>query len=93
MIKRSNDTDILIGARIRQRRLSAGLSMQQVADMVGITYQQINKYETGINRVSAGRLFDLSQALGFDVGDLRLAEKCFLGHGQPLISVVWPEAC
>ena len=45
-----------------------GLSQQQMAEMIGVTYQQAHKYERGINRISAGRLFDISQVLGVPVG-------------------------
>ena len=45
-----------IGARIRERRVMLGVSQQQLAEMISVTYQQAHKYERGINRVSAGRL-------------------------------------
>ncbi len=44
-----------------------GLSQQQMADMIGVTYQQAHKYERGINRISAGRLFEIAQSLGVQV--------------------------
>ena len=52
-----------VGARIRERRIMLGLTQQQLAEMIGVTYQQAHKYERGINRVSAGRLFEISRAL------------------------------
>jgi transcriptional regulator with XRE-family HTH domain len=45
-----------------------GLTQQQLADLIGVTYQQAHKYERGINRVSAGRLFQIARALGVPVG-------------------------
>ena len=45
-----------------------GLSQQQMAEMIGVTYQQAHKYERGINRISAGRLFEIAQVLGVAVG-------------------------
>ncbi len=45
-----------------------GLTQQQMAELIGVTYQQAHKYETGINRISAGRLFPIAQALGVDIG-------------------------
>jgi len=57
-----------VGARIRQRRIMLGLTQQQLAQMVGITYQQAHKYERGINRVSADRLYELAKVLEVDVG-------------------------
>src|SRR5271169_3208235 len=52
-----------VGSRIRERRIMLGLTQQQLAEMIGVTYQQAHKYERGINRVSAGRLFEISRAL------------------------------
>ncbi|WP_316978064.1 helix-turn-helix domain-containing protein [Shumkonia mesophila] len=60
---RATDTDRHVGARIRERRIMLGLSQQQMADMIGVTYQQAHKYERGINRISAGRLYEISQVL------------------------------
>jgi transcriptional regulator with XRE-family HTH domain len=59
----AEDPDVHIGRRIRERRLMLGLSQQQLAAMIGVTYQQAHKYETGLNRVSAGRLFRIAEAL------------------------------
>ena len=55
--------DAHVGARIRDRRLMLGLTQQQLTVMIGVTYQQMHKYERGINRVSAGRLYDIACAL------------------------------
>jgi len=52
-----------VGGRIRDRRIMLGLTQQQLAEMIGVTYQQAHKYERGINRVSAGRLFEIARAL------------------------------
>ena len=62
------DIDRHIGARIRQRRVMLGLAQQQLAELIGVTYQQAHKYEKGINRISGGRLYMLAQALGVEVG-------------------------
>src|SRR5690349_7946613 len=66
--QRARDIDHHIAARLRQRRTMLGLTQQQVAELVGITYQQAHKYETGANRVSAGRLHQLARALGVEPG-------------------------
>src|SRR5216684_341602 len=50
-----------VGGRIRERRIMLGLTQQQLAEMIGVTYQQAHKYERGINRVSAGRLFEIAR--------------------------------
>lgn len=56
-----------VGARIRERRMSLGLSQQQLAANIGVTYQQANKYERGLNRISAGRLYEIAAALGVPI--------------------------
>ena len=55
--------DVHVGKRIRHRRWLAGMTQQQLAKNVGIKFQQIQKYETGANRVSASRLWDISETL------------------------------
>jgi transcriptional regulator with XRE-family HTH domain len=59
--------DIHVGKRIRQRRWMNGTTQQQLAEAVGIKFQQIQKYETGMNRVSASRLWDISKVLNINV--------------------------
>lgn len=55
-----------VGRRIRERRTLLGLTQQQLAELIGVTYQQAHKYERGINRISAARLHALSHVLGVD---------------------------
>lgn len=55
--------DVHVGKRIRHRRWLVGMTQQQLAESVGIKFQQIQKYETGMNRVSASRLWDIASAL------------------------------
>lgn len=59
-----HEVDKHVGQRIRHRRWLVGITQQQLAESVGIKFQQIQKYETGTNRVSASRLWDISRALG-----------------------------
>ena len=59
--------DAHVGKRIRHRRWMVGMTQQQLADKVGIKFQQIQKYETGMNRVSASRLWDIADALGVSI--------------------------
>jgi transcriptional regulator with XRE-family HTH domain len=59
--------DVHVGKRIRHRRWLVGMTQQQLAEKVGIKFQQIQKYETGMNRVSASRLWDISEALAVPV--------------------------
>ena len=62
------DTDRYIGARMRERRIMLGLTQLELAELIGVTFQQMHKYETGLNRISAGRLYPLAQTLGVEVG-------------------------
>ncbi len=64
---RAQDIDRHVGARMRERRIMLGLTQQQMAELIGVTYQQAHKYEKGINRIAAGRLWTIAQALGVDV--------------------------
>ncbi len=59
--------DVHVGQKIRQRRWLTGMTQQRLAELVGIKFQQIQKYETGANRVSASRLWDIADALEVDV--------------------------
>src|SRR5580704_8357824 len=52
-----------VGGRIRDRRIMLGLTQQQLAEVIGVTYQQAHKYERAINRVSAGRLYEIARVL------------------------------
>jgi transcriptional regulator with XRE-family HTH domain len=58
-----NDIDLHLGKRLRRRRRLLGLTQQQLASVVGVRFQQIQKYECGANRISAARLWSLSEAL------------------------------
>lgn len=62
-----NPIDIHVGQRLRLRRTLLGLSQEVLGEAVGITFQQLQKYERGANRISASRLFNLSQVLGVPV--------------------------
>ncbi|MBO9465050.1 transcriptional repressor DicA [Pelagimonas phthalicica] len=59
----AHPVDVHVGKRIRHRRWLVGMTQQQLAEKVGIKFQQIQKYETGANRVSASRLWDIADAL------------------------------
>jgi len=65
-----NKLDVALGLRIRQRRKALGVSQTALADAIGLTFQQIQKYERGFNRVSFSRLVDISHALDCRVVDL-----------------------
>jgi transcriptional regulator with XRE-family HTH domain len=63
-----SDIDVHLGKRLRRRRRLLGLTQQQLAGTVGVRFQQIQKYECGANRISASRLWQLSEALEVPVG-------------------------
>ena len=63
-IKSPNEVDAYVGSRVRMRRKMLGLSQEKLGDELGITFQQFQKYEKGTNRISAGRLQDISEILG-----------------------------
>ena len=64
---RPTDVDKHVGRRLRERRVRLGMTQQQMAELIGVTYQQGHKYEKGINRIAAGRLYGIAQAMGVDV--------------------------
>ena len=64
----TNDIDRHLGKRLRQRRRTLGLTQQQIAEAVGVRFQQIQKYECGANRISAARIWQLAEALDVPVG-------------------------
>jgi transcriptional regulator with XRE-family HTH domain len=85
--------DVHVGKRIRHRRWMIGTTQQQLADKVGIKFQQIQKYETGMNRVSASRLWDIAAALSVPVafffeglGEEAVAERSGIGGHNDILS-------
>lgn len=63
----ANAVDKKIGQRVRARRLEIGMSQERLAELLGVTFQQVQKYEKGVNRIAASRLFDISAALDMSV--------------------------
>ena len=63
MARNPNPVDVHVGNRVRMRRTLLGLSQSTLADALGLTFQQVQKYEKGTNRVSASRLHQISQVL------------------------------
>ena len=82
-----NELDVAIGQNIRERRLALKLSQTSLAQTIGITFQQIQKYERGYNRISFSRLVDIAHAFDWRVVDLIGA------HPQaPMLSITVLEA-
>lgn len=76
--------DVYVGSVIRKLRRDAGMTQQQLAEMVGIKFQQIQKYETGANRVSASRLWEIARALDVPI------ERFFRDFDESLM-LAWSE--
>lgn len=86
---RALDVDRYVSLRIRQRRIMLGLTQQQMAELIGVTYQQAHKYETGINRISAGRLYQIARALGVEIS--YFFEDVDPGGGQAKSQELMPQ--
>jgi transcriptional regulator with XRE-family HTH domain len=67
--KQANAIDKLVGVRVRDRRVALGLSQDTLAKKLGLSFQQVQKYEKGTNRISAGRLFVIAQALSTPIAN------------------------
>lgn len=65
--RRPNPVDAHVGSRVRLRRMLLGMSQEKLGEHLGLTFQQVQKYEKGVNRIGASRLFDLSNVLGVPV--------------------------
>ena len=74
-------TDRFVAGRLRARRLMLGLTQQEMAERIGVTFQQAHKYETGMNRISAGRLYQIARAMQVDVSFFSRASR----RPQPII--------
>jgi len=75
----ANAVDRKLGQRVRSRRLEIGMSQERLAELLGVTFQQVQKYEKGVNRIAASRLFDISAAL--DVPIARFFENIAAARG------------
>ena len=89
-VKRPDPVDIEVGHRIRIERLARGLSQTALANQLGVTFQQVQKYEKGVNRVGAGRLTKIAEVLGIEVGtffsgkEMLESEQSKGGESSPL---------
>ena len=88
MLKRSNDIDELVGCNIRLLRLNRGMLQTELAEASGLTFQQIQKYEKGRNRVGAGRLFAIAGVLGVPVSAFFEGAEHTAGNGDGQAPIV-----
>lgn len=88
--RNANVIDRRIGQRVRARRLEIGMSQESLAERLGITFQQVQKYEKGVNRIAASRLYDLGAALnmpiarffeGLGAGEVRAKSRSAAAEG------------
>jgi len=89
--------DIEVGQRIRIQRLALGLSQTELADRIGVTFQQVQKYEKGANRVGAGRLTQIAKVLSVTVGSFfdgrdAIDKVARQGLASPLAAMAQPYA-
>ena len=92
MPKRSmNPIDAHVGARVRLRRMLVGMSQERLGELLGVTFQQVQKYEKGANRIGASRLYEVSQILEVPVqfffDDLPAAARAYLRRREDLTGV------
>lgn len=66
--KQANPIDAQVGNRVRLRRMLIGMSQEKLGELLGLTFQQVQKYEKGVNRIGAGRLYQVAHILGVSVG-------------------------
>jgi transcriptional regulator with XRE-family HTH domain len=65
--RRANPVDVHVGSRVRLQRMLLGVSQEKLGEQLGLTFQQVQKYEKGVNRIGASRLFDLAKVLGVPI--------------------------
>src|SRR5471032_2665826 len=65
--KQANPIDAQVGNRVRIRRMLIGMSQEKLGELLGLTFQQVQKYEKGVNRIGAGRLFEVANILGVPI--------------------------
>jgi len=85
--KRAEVVDVLVGQRVRAYRLSLGMSQMTLGEKVGVTFQQIQKYERGANRIGSSRLKKLATVLGVEIGALFAEREGDLSGQDPLTTI------
>jgi transcriptional regulator with XRE-family HTH domain len=83
-IRAPNEIDVYVGRRLKLRRVAVGMSQQRLGQAIGVTFQQIQKYEKGLNRISAGKMHMIAQVLG--------AAPSYFLEGSPQISAASTDA-
>jgi transcriptional regulator with XRE-family HTH domain len=91
--KQANPIDIQVGNRVRIRRMLIGMSQERLGDLLGLTFQQVQKYEKGVNRIGAGRLFEVARILNVPIdffyeGLSGAADQPGAGESAPVMEFV-----
>lgn len=89
--KKPNPVDAHVGSRVRLRRMLLGMSQERLGDSMGLTFQQVQKYEKGVNRIGASRLFQISKILDVPV-QFFFEEAPNLGNGKQVKGMAEPES-
>lgn len=85
--KLPNEIDRVVGQRIRWRRRELKLTQEKLGDMLDLTFQQVQKYEKGVNRISAGRLFEMANVLNVPIGYFYDGAEEHIGHANQLAAM------
>jgi len=89
--KKPNPVDTHVGSRVRLRRMLLGMSQERLGESMGLTFQQVQKYEKGVNRIGASRLFQISKILDVPV-QFFFEEAPHIGAGSPARGMAEPDS-
>jgi len=89
--KKPNPVDTHVGSRVRLRRMLLGMSQERLGESMGLTFQQVQKYEKGVNRIGASRLFQISRILDVPV-QFFFEEAPHIGDGSPARGMAEPDS-
>jgi transcriptional regulator with XRE-family HTH domain len=91
MTRRADQVDVRVGKRVRSYRLARGMSQTALGEKVGVTFQQIQKYESGANRIGSGRLKKIANVLGLSIVALFGEDESGGGSGDKAVDKVLTE--
>jgi len=89
--KKPNPVDAHVGSRVRLRRMLLGMSQERLGESMGLTFQQVQKYEKGVNRIGASRLFQISKILDVPV-QFFFEEAPYTGDGNAVRGMAEPDS-
>jgi transcriptional regulator with XRE-family HTH domain len=89
--KKPNPVDAHVGSRVRLRRMLLGMSQERLGESMGLTFQQVQKYEKGVNRIGASRLFQISKILDVPV-QFFFEEAPYTGDGNAARGIAEPDS-